>query len=337
MSITAVHHRSIMRLEDIGFYTLSNERARTSGPASRLMRAEIILTDRCNFRCPYCRGVRSEARGDMPISSVLDRLDFCAAHRLYAVRFSGGEPTVYPHLIAAVEHAKGRGIEKIALSTNGSANPSLYGALLQAGVNDFSISLDACCSSTGDTMAGVRGAWQKVIDNIALLSSVTYVTVGIVLTDNNTPEAAKTIRLAHNLGVADIRIIPAAQCGRGLALEGADILPGHPILAYRMNRMKAGLSVRGLTDTDHNRCPLIHDDLIFAGEYHYPCIIHFRESGQAIGRWGGDIRKERSTYALTHDTQADQICRRNCLDVCVEYNNVWAKTNESCMAEIDAL
>jgi len=48
------------RLEDIGFYPFL-----TSGTAKTpLMRCELILTDACNFRCPYCRGLRDDLKRD---------------------------------------------------------------------------------------------------------------------------------------------------------------------------------------------------------------------------------------------------------------------------------
>jgi len=51
-----------MRLEDIGFYTLSDARAKDSNETSSLYRCEMILTDRCNFKCIYCHPLREECR-----------------------------------------------------------------------------------------------------------------------------------------------------------------------------------------------------------------------------------------------------------------------------------
>ena len=39
------------KLENIGFYTLSDERAANTSDTSPMQRCEIILTDRCNFKC----------------------------------------------------------------------------------------------------------------------------------------------------------------------------------------------------------------------------------------------------------------------------------------------
>lgn len=46
-----------MKLEDIGFYTLSDARALSASEYSPLMRCELIVTSRCNFRkkCRYSR------------------------------------------------------------------------------------------------------------------------------------------------------------------------------------------------------------------------------------------------------------------------------------------
>jgi hypothetical protein len=37
------------RLEHIGFYTLSDKRARESSVTSKMMRGEMIITENCNF------------------------------------------------------------------------------------------------------------------------------------------------------------------------------------------------------------------------------------------------------------------------------------------------
>ena len=50
-----------MKLEDIGFYTLSDSRARNASENSPLWRCELLITSQCNFKCPYCRGTNSDA------------------------------------------------------------------------------------------------------------------------------------------------------------------------------------------------------------------------------------------------------------------------------------
>lgn len=311
-----------MKLENIGFYTLSDKRAKESNENSPMYRCEMILTDRCNFKCPYCRGLRNDCLGDMNIDSAKFVLDRWIEDGLKNVRFSGGEPTLYKGLDELVRICKDGGVEHIAISTNGSADRELYKELLFYGVNDFSISLDACCSSGVDTMSGVSGMFDIISENIRFLSSKTYVTVGVVLTDDNMGDVVSIIEYAHGLGVSDIRIISAAQYNAPIVLDiSSFILDAHPILKYRVENMKNGIHVRGLKECDSKRCYLIEDDSVVCGGYHFPCVIYMREQGEPIGKIGFDMRKERVEWGRTHDVYNDPICRKNCLDVCIDYNN----------------
>ena len=314
-------------LKNIGFYTLSDERVLNVSASSPLQRCELLITDACNFKCPYCRGCAPEYRGTLDLLDAYTTLKLWCDQGLKNVRFSGGEPTLHPKLDWMVQYCKGRGVEHIAISTNGSSPRSVYKSLLEAGANDFSISLDACCAEVGDNMAGgVKGSWDTVVDNIRFLASKTYVTVGVVLTDTNVQQMVDTVKFAHAVGVSDIRIISAAQSDINIANAVSQIPQGlldrHPILKYRVEHLTEKRDVRGISDTDTNRCALVLDDMAVLGGKHFPCIIYLRERGQPIGNIdSGNVRQEREYWAFTHDTHADPICKKNCLDVCVDYNN----------------
>jgi len=173
-------------------------------------------------------------------------------------------------------------------------------------------------------MAGVSGYFDKVVSNIRELSKQTYVTVGVVLTKETAHTAADIIRFAHGLGVADIRIISAAQWDELLKeLEGIDqsILDAHPILKYRITNFKNGRNVRGISEGDCHKCHIVKDDSVVAGKWHFPCVIYMREGGKPIGKVGEGMRQERLAWFEQHDSYADPICRKNCLDVCIDHNN----------------
>lgn len=125
------------RLRDIGFYTLSDERAAQCSAFSPLWRCELLLTDRCNFACPYCRGMREDLRGAFSWDDARRVVDLWIADGLRNVRFSGGEPTLWPRLVDLCERCKAGGVRRIAISSNGSADPSLYEKLLIAGGRRF--------------------------------------------------------------------------------------------------------------------------------------------------------------------------------------------------------
>lgn len=314
------------RLERIGFYTLSDERARTTSVNSSLQRCELILGGSCNFRCGYCRGLSPYANRTLSLQEAKNIVRKWASHDLKNIRFSGGEPTLWPGLTELVRYTVNKNVRRIALSTNGSANPDDYIALVEAGVNDFSVSLDACCAATGDIMSGRAGSWPRIVESIKTIAETgTYITVGVVVNERNVQELRGIIEFAKGLGVSDIRIISAAQDNSRLIVPEVDSDKDYPILYYRLlNMNQFARNVRGIQSYDSHRCKLVLDDMAVANKSHFPCIIYMREGGAPIGsteQTMRNVRRQRKAWFETHDTYADPICRRNCLDVCIDYNN----------------
>jgi MoaA/NifB/PqqE/SkfB family radical SAM enzyme len=318
------------KLENIGFYTLSDERAKNSSLTSQMKRCEMIITEYCNFSCPYCRGLKSYIYGDrkhkqLTLDEIKRNIDYwCEGQPLENIRFSGGEPTIHPDIVEIIKYAKQSGIKRIAVSTNGSNKLELYKELIEAGVNDFSISLDACCAEDGDKMSGgVKGSWEIVINNIREISKLTYVSVGVVLNELNIDKTIDTIKFTDSLGVSDIRIISAAQYNQPIPRLNEvpqNIKDKYPILNYRINNFANGINVRGILETDSHKCGLMLDDSIIAGDYVFNCVIHMREGGQPICKVGPDMRQKRFDFMQTFDTHSDPICKKNCLDICKFYN-----------------
>jgi MoaA/NifB/PqqE/SkfB family radical SAM enzyme len=315
-----------MKLEDIGFYTLSEARAESTSASTPLQRCELILTERCNFRCKYCRGIKNPAaKGEASREDALHTVDAWITNGLQNVRFTGGEPTLWPWLTEVVCRCCDGGVEHVALSTNGSASRDYYDQLLDSGANDFSVSLDSGCCAIAEDMAGRDSSWKAVVNNIRHLAARAYVTVGMVFTEDNVDSCIDDVMFVDSLGVSDVRVIPAAQYNKALT-RLADlpdsVLAKYPILRYRIGNIRKGRHVRGLSAADSPVCRLALDDMAAAQGWHFPCIIHLREGGDPVGRIGPEMRAERAVWAFSHDSFTDPICRDNCLDVCIDYNNV---------------
>jgi len=302
-----------MKLEDIGFYTLSDYRAATSNHLTPIQRCEILITKRCNFSCKYCRGIGAELSPD----EVKNIIHITKKDGLNNIRFSGGEPTLnLGTLVAGINAA--RRCKHIAVSTNGSADWDIYKMLIDIGVNDFSISLDACCGQDGDKISGKSGSWDKVVNNIRKIAEQgIYITVGVVVTEETEKDLHNIIMFADSLGVSDIRPIPAAQWKSALSLP-LDMFDKYPILRYRSkSKLFRGNPVR--------RCGLALDDVAIMGQMHYPCIIYMREGGSPIGTVSSKMRIERKHWYENHNPQTDMICSKQCLDVCRDYNKIYER------------
>ena len=157
----------IDNLNNIGFYTMQEERAKNASITSCMKRCEMIIIEACNFKCPYCRGLANEIYGDrkkkmLSLEEIKQNIDYwCENEPLENIRFSGGEPTLHPNIREIVAYAKESGISRIAISTNGSNKTELYKELVELGVNDFSISLDGCCAETIEEMSGgIKGSFD---------------------------------------------------------------------------------------------------------------------------------------------------------------------------------
>jgi len=312
-----------MKLEDIGFYTLTDERAKNTSIFTSLKRCELIITNRCNFKCLYCKG-RNDKLEDISFYEAARILQYWIKEKLQNIRFSGGEPTLYPQLSKLIKVAKKGNIERIAISTNGSNTLEYYKHLINCGVNDFSISLDACCASVGNMMSGNNLDWNNIIRNIEELSKLVYVTLGIVFTKETSKKLIDVINFGSSLGVADIRIISSTQYnGNTFGLESlkSELLDKHPILKYRVTNFLNKRNVREIFPENERYCWLMLDDMVVKNSFHYPCVIYMRERGLPIGTISKTTRINRLKWMVQTDTYKNPICKNNCLDICIDYND----------------
>jgi cyclic pyranopterin phosphate synthase len=138
----------------------------------RDLRVSVIET--CNFRCPYC--MPADATPDETQLDRERRLSFAqieTAVRAFVdlgvrkVRLTGGEPLLrkgLPDLVARLVQVKG--IEDLALTTNGALLAGQARALRAAGLKRLTVSLDALDPAVFAEMSGGRGELREVIAGI---------------------------------------------------------------------------------------------------------------------------------------------------------------------------
>jgi cyclic pyranopterin phosphate synthase len=156
----------------------------------------ISVTDRCNFRCPYCmpgevfgRDYAFLPRDEILSYEEIDRLaGVFVSLGVRKLRITGGEPTVrrdLPDLVAMVAAHRtpdGDALD-IALTTNGSALRRLARPLADAGLTRVTVSLDSLDDATFRSMNGVDFPVARVLDGIdaAVEAGLGPVKVNVVL------------------------------------------------------------------------------------------------------------------------------------------------------------
>src|SRR5688572_3119308 len=109
----------------------------------------VSLTDRCNFRCFYCL-----PHGEPPIAPKEQMLSYeeieyiCeifVSLGIEKIRLTGGEPMMrrdIETIIRKLSAFKDRGLQDLALTTNGYFLPERARGLKQAGLDRVTISLE---------------------------------------------------------------------------------------------------------------------------------------------------------------------------------------------------
>src|SRR6187397_1010120 len=144
----------------------------------------ISVTDRCNFRCPYCMPAEVFGRdfAFLPKELVLSFEEIARLAAIFVglgvgkLRITGGEPLVRRDLpvliseLAALRAPSGEAVD-LTLTTNGSALRALAAPLAEAGLQRITVSLDSLDDEVFGTMNGVDFPVSKVLDGIAAAQS----------------------------------------------------------------------------------------------------------------------------------------------------------------------
>jgi cyclic pyranopterin phosphate synthase len=135
----------------------------------------ISLLDQCNFRCPYCMP-EAKFHSDYEFLKKQQRLSYDEIVRVAStacalgvskIRLTGGEPLLDKRICELVARvASLRGLEDLALTTNGMLLAQYAEKLADAGLRRVTVSLDSIDDAIFQRMSGGRGDLQKVLKGI---------------------------------------------------------------------------------------------------------------------------------------------------------------------------
>lgn len=158
--------------------TISNpatESTLTDKFGRRITDLRVSITDRCNYKCVYCRtGNEGAQYPELPLADYLRMVRLCVSLGVEKVRITGGEPLLRRDIVtfvrelSALRTVSGKRLD-LAITTNGHLLESLAAPLERAGLSRVTVSMDAVDAvkfaaitrvpdSYAQVLAGVRAA-----------------------------------------------------------------------------------------------------------------------------------------------------------------------------------
>ena len=145
----------------------------------------ISITDRCNYKCVYCRtGTNGAAYAELPFEDYLRMARILVGLGITKIRLTGGEPLLRKGIVEFVRDlAKLRTVHgkkpEIALTTNGHLLAEIAQPLKDAGLDRVTVSMDAVDperfaritrvpNGYESVLAGVRASRQAGLDPVKI-------------------------------------------------------------------------------------------------------------------------------------------------------------------------
>jgi cyclic pyranopterin phosphate synthase len=132
----------------------------------------ISVTDRCNYKCVYCRtGNEGAVYAELPIADYLRMARVFVGLGIEKVRLTGGEPLLRRGLTDLIrELGKLRTLDggalDLALTTNGHLLEEMAERLRDAGLSRITVSMDAVDAEKFVRITRVPGSYERVLRGV---------------------------------------------------------------------------------------------------------------------------------------------------------------------------
>ena len=129
----------------------------------------ISITDRCNYKCVYCRtGNEGAVYAELPITDYLRMARVFVELGIEKIRLTGGEPLLrrgLPELVRELSRMRTLGGEPLdlALTTNGHLLEEMAAPLREAGLNRITVSMDAVEAEKFERITRVPQSFERVL------------------------------------------------------------------------------------------------------------------------------------------------------------------------------
>ncbi len=132
----------------------------------------VSITDRCNYKCIYCRtGEVGAQYPELAIDEYLRLINLFVGLGITKVRLTGGEPLLRRGLVDLVRELSslrtpwGEPLD-LALTTNGHLLEGLAEPLKAAGLDRVTVSMDAVDAATFERITRIPGSFESVLKGV---------------------------------------------------------------------------------------------------------------------------------------------------------------------------
>ncbi len=170
----------------------------------------VSVTDRCNYKCVYCRtGTDGAVYAELPIEDYLRIARVFVSLGIEKIRLTGGEPLLRRGLMDLVRELSrlrtlDGGLLDLALTTNGHLLEDMAEPLRDAGLSRITVSMDAVDAEKFVRITRVPGSYERVLRGIraAKAAGLAPVKVNCVLLRGfNEDQIAAFARFSREEGV----------------------------------------------------------------------------------------------------------------------------------------
>ena len=155
-----------------GFSTSTPEPRLTDSHGRVIHDLRVSITDRCNYKCVYCRtGELGAQYPELAIGEYLRLIKVFVGLGITKVRLTGGEPLLRRGLVDLVRELSGlRTLTgeplDLALTTNGHLLDELAAPLKAAGLHRVTVSMDAVEAATFERITRIPGSFETVLKGV---------------------------------------------------------------------------------------------------------------------------------------------------------------------------
>ncbi|HXX20667.1 MAG TPA: GTP 3',8-cyclase MoaA [Candidatus Acidoferrum sp.] len=220
----------------------------------------VSVTDRCNFRCVYCRSANPETH--MPKGELLEWEEYERLVRLLVgmgirkVRVTGGEPLVRRGIEGFIARLKALDVRDLSMTTNGYALADRCEGLVAAGMDRINISLDSLNREKFERITRTKTFGQVIAGiDAAQASKLRPVKVNAVL-----------VR-----GINDDEVEAFAEFARdrGLIMRFIEFMPLDADRAWTRDMVVTGAEVYRRISAIWSLVPVVHERSETARKYRF--------------------------------------------------------------------